>query len=133
MFRLPLRACLKSRVDADEGSWAGTGSGYTAGDSTGYRADYRPVNENTTGLLRQYLAKSADLRQFDQEQLDAIAAELKSRPRQTLGWKTAVEVFARPLQPPLETAIVYGTGYSGAVCDSGGLRLPARRGPSSSR
>jgi len=35
----------------------------------------------SNGLLRQYLPKSADLRQLDQAALDAIAAELNDRPR----------------------------------------------------
>ena len=48
----------------------------------------RGTNDNTNGLLRQYLAKGADLRQFDQAALDAIAAELNGRPRQILGFKT---------------------------------------------
>jgi IS30 family transposase len=48
----------------------------------------RGTNENTNGLLRKYLAKSADLRQLDQAALDANAAELNGRPRQTLGFKT---------------------------------------------
>ena len=47
----------------------------------------RGSNENSNGLLRQYLAKSADLRQFDQAALDAIAVELNGRPLQTLGFK----------------------------------------------
>jgi IS30 family transposase len=42
----------------------------------------RGTNENTIGLLRQYLPRSADLRKFDQAALDAIAAELNGRPRQ---------------------------------------------------
>jgi hypothetical protein len=42
------------------------------------------TNENTNGLLRQYLPKSSDLRRFDQAALDAIAAKLIGRPRQTL-------------------------------------------------
>jgi IS30 family transposase len=57
----------------------------------------RGSNENTNGLLRQYLPKSSDLRQLDQAALDAIAAELNGRPRQTLGFKTPSEAFAEAL------------------------------------
>jgi IS30 family transposase len=57
----------------------------------------RGSNENTNGLLRQYLPKSGDLRQFDQAALDAIAAELNGRPRQTLGFKTPSQAFAEAL------------------------------------
>jgi transposase, IS30 family len=58
----------------------------------------RGTNENTNGLLRQYLPKSADLRQFDQDALDAIAAELNGRPRQTPGFKTPSQVLAEALR-----------------------------------
>jgi transposase, IS30 family len=58
----------------------------------------RGTNENTNGLLRQYLAKSADLGQFDQAALDAIAAELNGRPRQTLGFTTPSQVLAEALR-----------------------------------
>jgi IS30 family transposase len=58
----------------------------------------RGTNENTNGLLRQYLSKSVDLRRFDQAALDAIAAELNGRPRQTLGFKTPSEVLAEALR-----------------------------------
>jgi transposase, IS30 family len=57
----------------------------------------RGTNENTNGLLRQYLSKSADLRGFDQAALDAIAAELNGRPRQTLGFQTPSQVLAEAL------------------------------------
>ena len=50
-----------------------------------------------TGLLRQYLSKGADLRQLDQAALDAIAAELNGRPRQTLGFQTPSQVLAEAL------------------------------------
>jgi IS30 family transposase len=58
----------------------------------------RGTNENTNGLLRQYLPKGGDLRQFDQAALDAIAAELNGRPRQTLGFKTPSQALAEALR-----------------------------------
>jgi IS30 family transposase len=57
----------------------------------------RGSNENTNGLLRQYLSSGADLRQLDQAALDAIAAELNGRPRQTLGFKTPSQALAEAL------------------------------------
>ncbi len=54
----------------------------------------RGSNENTNGLLRQYLPRSSDLSQCMQRELDAIARSLNTRPRQTLGWMTPSQAFA---------------------------------------
>lgn len=58
----------------------------------------RGSNENTNGLLRQYLPRRLDLRTFTQADLDAIAVELNDRPRRTLGYLAPSEALAQVLR-----------------------------------
>jgi len=53
----------------------------------------RGINENTNGLLRQYLPKGTDLSIYSQQELDQIAWELNTRPRKSLNFRCPVELF----------------------------------------
>ena len=57
----------------------------------------RGSNENTNGLLRQYLPRKSRLGDRTQTELDAIADELNGRPRQTLGWMTPSQALDRAM------------------------------------
>jgi IS30 family transposase len=55
----------------------------------------RGSNENTNGLLRQYLPKGTDLSVHTAAQLQAIADELNDRPRKRFGYHTPREQLAK--------------------------------------
>jgi IS30 family transposase len=58
----------------------------------------RGSNENTNGLLRQYLPTGTDLKQLSQPELDAIAAKLNTRPRATLAFQTPADTLDQALR-----------------------------------
>jgi transposase, IS30 family len=61
--------------------------------ATPYHSWERGGNENTNGLIRQYLPKGKSMKKLTQQQCDAIAYRLNSRPRKRLNYKTPEECF----------------------------------------
>jgi IS30 family transposase len=55
----------------------------------------RGSNENTNGLLCQYLPKGTDLSKVSPVELVEIQRSLNDRPRKTLGYLTPSEAYAQ--------------------------------------
>jgi IS30 family transposase len=55
----------------------------------------RGTNENTNGLLRQYLPKGTDLSGYTQHELNAVAHRVNTRPRKCLNFATPLEAFTQ--------------------------------------
>ena len=58
-----------------------------------YSSWERGTNENTNGLLRQYVPKGSDIRVLPHSRLAAAAVKLNNRPRKRLGYQTPAEVL----------------------------------------
>jgi len=58
-----------------------------------YSAWQRGLNENTNGLIRQYVPKRSDVRTLTNEQVRQIMNRLNNRPRKSLGYLTPNEIF----------------------------------------
>jgi transposase, IS30 family len=57
----------------------------------------RGSNENTNGLVREYLPKGSDLSAYSQAELNDIADRLNTRPRKKLDFLTPKEVYSASL------------------------------------
>jgi IS30 family transposase len=62
--------------------------------ATPYHSWERGTNENTNGLIRQYLPKGCCMKNLDQEECDRIAKALNTRPRKRLEYRTPEEVLS---------------------------------------
>jgi len=60
-----------------------------------YSSWERGLNENTNGLVRQYIKKGSQLLDVTDQSLAIIADKLNDRPRKTLDFKTPREVFRK--------------------------------------
>jgi IS30 family transposase len=63
--------------------------------ATPHHAWERGTNENTNGLIRQYLPKRRSMATLTQQDCDRIATQLNRRPRKRLGYQTPEECYAR--------------------------------------
>ena len=61
--------------------------------ATPHHAWERGTNENTNGLVRQYLPKRTSMARLTQHDCNRIAAKLNRRPRKRLGYRTPEECY----------------------------------------
>lgn len=63
----------------------------------------RGTNENTNGLIRQYLPKRSNMDSLSQAECDAIAAKLNARPRKRYGYRTPAELYYKSMNVALHS------------------------------
>lgn len=60
-----------------------------------YAAWQRGTNENTNGLIRQYIPKSRPLEDVTDQEIEWIESRLNNRPRKRLGFKTPNQLYSQ--------------------------------------
>ena len=70
-----------------------------------YHSWERGCNENTNGLLRQFLPKHLNLKTVSKEQVQLAVDALNHRPRKCLGYLTPHEVFLKQQSQLIATAV----------------------------
>lgn len=58
-----------------------------------YHSWERGVNENTNGLIRQFIPKKQNLKELDEKFVSSVQENLNNRPRKSLGFLTPIEFF----------------------------------------
>lgn len=69
-------------------------TGVTIYFATPYASWERGTNENTNGLIRQYIPKRTSMKRLTQDRCDAIAHALNNRPRKRHGFRTPLDQLA---------------------------------------
>lgn len=69
-------------------------TGVTFYFATPYHSWERGTNENTNGLIRQYVPKRTSMKRLNQDRCDAIARALNNRPRKRHGFRTPLDCLA---------------------------------------
>jgi IS30 family transposase len=58
-----------------------------------YSSWERGLNENTNGLIRQYIPKGTDFDNYTDDYIKLIQKKINRRPRETIGFKSPAELF----------------------------------------
>jgi IS30 family transposase len=71
--------------------------------ATPYRSCERGSNENTNGLIRQYIPKRTSMKYLTQSRCNEIACKLNNRPRKRHGFLTPIELLSRHVGVAVQT------------------------------
>ena len=77
-------------------------TGVTIYFATPYHSWERGTNENTNGLIRQYLPKRTSMKSVTQTRCNAIAGALNNRPRKRYQFRTPLEQLRKTVPLPFD-------------------------------